>query len=796
MPPKVFSLPVDFIDHYAKIPPLFDQENWGIGKFVYARTYSRIKDDGSNEQWYETIQRVVEGTFSLKKRHFMENHMYWREEKELKKAKKMYDLMFNMKFLPGGRGLWSMGSKITEDKQLYAALNNCAFCSTGDIDKTKVEPFAFFMDACMLGVGVGFDTSGAGKIMIYKPNEANKIIHKIEDSREGWVKALEMFLNSYFDMNQSFIEFDFSGIRSAGTPLGHFGGIASGPEPLIYSIKKIKEILDDLDNKLITSRAIVDIMNLIGFCVVSGNVRRCLPGTAMINTERGDIPIKTIEIGEKVLTPDGPQPVIDKFDNGMQQLYKIIAGHYSFRCTANHRMAVYLEIKGKASYAWKETRNLVKGDVLKMINQNVPVSEVIMDQIEDTYDITVAGNHMYYCEGFLTHNSAALSLGLHDDVEFIDLKNYKIHPERQEYGWLSNNSITAQVGMNYRTIAEHVKLNGEPGIAWLENMRKYSRINGPPDWIDKNAVGANPCMEQTLENRELCCLSESFINRHETLEEYLHTLKYAFHYSKIVTLGLTHWPKTNDVIIRNRRIGCSMTGITNFIAKNGIHVLREWCNTGYNYLKTYDKKISGTLGIPLSIKITSIKPSGTVSLLAPGTCSGMHFPESRYYIRRVRIGKVSNLLEVMRKNGYHVEDDVSNPHTTAVVSFPIDIGCVRTMGEVSMWEQLELACFLQENWADNQVSCTVTFDPEKEGHLIEHALNYVQYKLKGVSFLPRIKTGAYPQMPYEEITAEKYHEMIHDIEYNKRGDVPLSISPSDHVSDLYCNNDICIRMTK
>ena len=105
-------------------------------------------------------------------------------------------------------------------------------------------------------------------------------------------------------------------------------------------------------------------------------------------------------------------------------------------------------------------------------------------------------------------------------------------------------------------------------------------------------------------------------------------------------------------------------------------------------------------------------------------------------------------------------NDIVEPNTM-VVEFPIDHGeGIRGLNQVSMWEQLSLAAFLQKYWSDNQVSCTVTFDPNIEGPHLQHALNYFQYQLKGVSFLPRLPTGAYAQMPYEAITAEKYEELI------------------------------------
>ena len=75
-----------------------------------------------------------------------------------------------------------------------------------------------------------------------------------------------------------------------------------------------------------------------------------------------------------------------------------------------------------------------------------------------------------------------------------------------------------------------------------------------------------------------------------------------------------------------------------------------------------------------------------------------------------------------------------------VIEVPVDVGeGIRTVNDVSMWEQMCLAAFMQRNWADNQVSCTVTFDPEKEGPQIANALDYFQYQLKGISLLPKSK---------------------------------------------------------
>ncbi len=281
----------------------------------------------------------------------------------------------------------------------------------------------------------------------------------------------------------------------------------------------------------------------------------------------------------------------------------------------------------------------------------------------------------------------------------------------------------------------------------------------------------------------MCCLVETFPTKHETLEDYLRTLKFAYLYAKTVTLGQTHWADTNRVMLRNRRIGTSVSGIAQFIEKDGLNTLKTWLNKGYDTIQNYDKIYSDWFAVPRSIKTTSIKPSGTVSLL-PGVTPGMHYPESNYYIRRIRIAKNSNLIEALLKANYKIEEDVSD-NSSYVVEIPIALENIRTVNEVSMWEQLSLAAFLQENWADNQVSSTITFK-ENEKSQIESALNYFQYKLKGISFLPKTEKGKYTQMPYEEITKEQYEESV-----KKLKKLTFKEIKEDSKPELYCDSESC-----
>ena len=324
-------------------------------------------------------------------------------------------------------------------------------------------------------------------------------------------------------------------------------------------------------------------------------------------------------------------------------------------------------------------------------------------------------------------------------------------------------------------------------FAWLENMQDYSRMRNGKDNKDHRVLGGNPCLEQSLESYELCCLVETFPNNHDSLEDYLKTLKYAYLYAKTVTLGKTHWSETNRVMLRNRRIGTSVSGVAQFITDKGLHQLKDWLESGFDAIQDYDKMYSDWLAVPRSIKTTSVKPSGTVSLLA-GATPGLHYPESRFYIRRIRLSNLSPLIKPLEKAGYKIEPAFGSEDSTVVVDVPVDVGeGVRTINDVSMWEQMSLAAFMQKYWADNQVSCTVTFDPETEGNQISSALNYFQYQMKGVSFLPKLELGAYKQMPYEEITSKEYDKMV-----KKLGFLSFrQVKGNEAEVDKFCNNDTC-----
>ena len=278
-------------------------------------------------------------------------------------------------------------------------------------------------------------------------------------------------------------------------------------------------------------------------------------------------------------------------------------------------------------------------------------------------------------------------------------------------------------------------------------------------------------------------LVETFPTKHETYEDYLATLKIAYLYGKTVTLANTHWAETNAKMLKNRRIGLSQSGVVQAFNKFGRRKMLQWCDKAYQHVKELDAKYSDWLCIPKSVRMTSIKPSGTVSLLN-GSTPGIHYPEDEFYIRRIRFAADSDMLPALKEAGYKIEPDHYSPNTMCV-EFPVhEEHFQKGKREITMWEQLEIAAQYQHYWADNSVSITVTFKPEEAEHL-KTALEMYETRLKAVSFLRYEETG-YVQAPYEPITREQYEEMVKGITPVQRFE-----TSEGGAGTKFCDSDHC-----
>lgn len=982
-----FSLDDSFIQPFVGRQP-----EWGpIGYVTYKRTYARDLDKiydrhrllgeaaglVGNEEFWLTLTRVVEGTFSILQDHCRSLHLPWDPVRGQKKAREMFQLMWDFKFTPPGRGLWMMGTPAVA-KIGSGALNNCAFTSTKDISSDFSGPFCFLMDFSMLGVGVGFDVRGAGTLTLVAPTRGDDV-HVVEDTREGWVALLRRALDAYVGIDSLPARVDYSLVRPLGAPIKSFGGTASGPAPLAELYESILALLDACvaAGGLVTSAVIVDVANMTGRCVVSGNVRRsaelslgeptdemflelkdrdkhaaaidshrwasnnsvlakvgqnyagparrtakngepgyfwlsnvqqygrmvdppddrdaealgtnpCQPSWAHVLTPNGIRKFADIDVGSTIWSGKRWTQVTRKWSTGVKPVraYRTRAG--VFYGTENHRVVENgskIEVMNAAAIDTSQgadspaaahdsahvTNGLVLGDgmyhgasgrvflcagpdeVLEYY-ANLPQVGIHRPGVSGTcYEVTsmfktlpltyereIPVEYRYadrqkmrsFLRGLYTANgsvvanrvtlkaaSLAVIEGVQEMLSSLGIASYytinKPHDVEHHNGtYTSKQSYDLNIGTREgrttfaatigfvqkhkcerlaATLAGASKRCKDPkktfDIVEIEEMGEHEVFDITVDatehtyWTGGHLV--SNCSEQSLFDRELCCLVESYPAHHKTTREYLRTLKFAYLYAKAVTLLPTHDARTNAVTMKNRRIGCSMSGIVQAMAKFGRRKFLIMCDEAYARIQELDKEYSGWLCVPRSIKTTSVKPSGTVSLLCAAT-PGIHHPIAEHYWRVIRFATDSHMLPALRVSGYRcIEiDPAKEPNTTAVY-FPVkERDFERAASDVSMWEQLEIAAAMQAHWADNQVSATITFDKKTEGPQIARALELYETRLKGVSFLPSEDHG-YDHAPYQPISAEEYAVASAAL-------LPLDLSRAAHeTTDAFCDGGKC-----
>ncbi|NDB87020.1 MAG: fused protease/ribonucleoside-triphosphate reductase, partial [Alphaproteobacteria bacterium] len=328
-----------------------------------------------------------------------------------------------------------------------------------------------------------------------------------------------------------------------------------------------------------------------------------------------------------------------------------------------------------------------------------------------------------------------------------------------------------------------------PGFIWLDVARNYGRLADPADGKDYRVMGFNPCAEQPLESYELCTLVEVHLNRHTDKEDFLRTLKFAYLYGKTVTLVPTHWQITNGIMQRNRRIGTSLTGIASFADTHGLPATRDWMDEGYQTIRKYDKQYSEWLCVRESIRVTTVKPSGSVSLLS-GASPGVHWPVGgEYFLRAIRFSDQDPMIHLFKAAGYKIEPDLVSANTM-VVYFPVHSGHPRSEKDVTLFEKIGLAATTQKYWSDNGVSVTLSFDKDSETKHIAPVLHMYEGQLKAVSFLPMGNT-IYPQQPYQQITQEEYDNYVGQIAKIDWSAIYDGVENLDSIGEMYCTTDYC-----
>ena len=607
------------------------QPNWGfngLGYIVYKRTYARLKEDGKTEEWHETIRRCINGAQKI-------GANYTQEE-----AEQLFDLIFNLKCNFAGRMLWQLGTP-TVDRFGANSLLNC-----WNVSINSVRSFLFLFENLMLGGGVGFSIRREDIHELPRIKKDVSIIHKntkdadfiVPDSREGWIRLLEKVLEAFFVKGKSF-NYSTILIRGAGERISGFGGISSGPQILIDGIEKINKIFQSREGKKLRSIDVLDICNIIGGVVVSGNVRRSAQ----------------IAIGD----PD--------------------------------------------DYLFLRAKNWSLG--------NIPNWRAMSNNTIYADDFSHISNEIWN-NGYVLDSETGFAKG--EPYGFFNL------PLSQKFGRLKDGP--------------------------MKDSSLY-----PTD--EDNVVGTNPCGEISLASYECCNLSELYLNNISSKEELALCAKLLYKTQKaIAALPFIH-EETNKIVHKNMRLGLGVTGICQSLDKI------EWLDACYKELRKFDKEWSKERGWNRSIKLTTIKPSGTLSLLG-GSTPGVHPAYSKYYIRRVRMASNDQLVSYCRDLGYNVEYvlnfDGSENHDTVVVEFPCETPDGALFADdMGVIKQLEMVKKLQEVWSDNAVSVTAYYNEEELSVLKQWLSENYENGIKSVSFLLRQKHG-FKQAPYEEISKEHY----------------------------------------
>jgi adenosylcobalamin-dependent ribonucleoside-triphosphate reductase len=628
-----------------------------LGKIVYDRTYSRTKENGEKENWFDTVKRVIQGNIELVDPQFIEPG----------EAKRLEHLILNRIALPGGRHLWSSGTNTH-------ALQNCF---RSGFDRGYQAHASFMFNQLMLGGGVGANYSSTyfSKLQRFRSrvvprfvcgeehNDYQKMVNLelfemgrddpptvkvvVEDSREGWVNALEELIWHSQNSVPVTILYDVTKVRPEGRPIVGFGGTAAGPMPLMLMLKEVAKLLNKQIGKRPDPLFAMAVDHAIAGCVVAGNVRR------------------------------------------------------------SARMSI--------------------------LHWNDPF---IFDFINCKKDSQV-------------HWSTNISVEV--DQYFFEALDNERNPSHSHA-----NAVLEAVTIG-------MLLNGEPGL-YNSSLASEGEVG--------DVRSTNPCGEITLENFESCILGHVNV-AFGTEEERLEAFRLMARFLVRTTCAPMKDPKTREIVQRNRRIGVGFLGLQEFMAKEGLsyagpdsHMqqlakhLFDW-----QYIVRYAAdEYADQLGIPRSVKVTTVAPTGTIAKLA-GTTEGIQPLYSKYYIRNLNYADTDHQLPML-KDKYDHEMSVYAANTT-VISVPTKDSVLDRLtpeeaelmvdaGELSPDHALRLQALVQQYFADNAISLTVNVQPDHYSveELKETLVKWLP-QVKGMTVFPE---QSRPQSPLIRITKEEYEK--------------------------------------
>lgn len=367
-----------------------------------------------------------------------------------------------------------------------------------------------------------------------------------------------------------------------------------------------------------------------------------------------------------------------------------------------------------------------------------------MDVLCCTGEMVVSGN---------VRRSAIIIIGDPWDREYLTSKRWDLKDVPTERAFANLSVCCSDVEDLHPSFWKTYE-HGEPfGIVNRKNIQKYGRMG---ELLKDTAIGVNPCAEATLESGEPCNLQEIFLPRLNTIGEFAKAGRLMHRWGKRVCAENYHHDVVSEVINRNARIG---TGITGCLQSKFFNP--EDLDYVYRVIQEENKASSKEYNLPLSIRTTVVKPSGTLSLVGD-VSPGIHPTYSPYYIRRVRFASTDTLIPLLREAGHPIEpvlrfDGTVDRNTSVVNFYKKSPEGTPTAKDFDTWKQLDVLLMAQKCWADQAVSVTVYYKREELNDLKDWLRNNLN-NIKTISFLCHSNHG-FDQAPLEEITQAEYEKM-------------------------------------
>lgn len=392
-------------------------------------------------------------------------------------------------------------------------------------------------------------------------------------------------------------------------------------------------------------------------------------------------------------------------------------------------------------------------DVLRRRRGQKITSVDALDIMNIIGSIIVAGN---------VRRSAMIAIGDADDIPYLMAKRWDLGTI-PSWRCMSNNTVVCtDVSKLPDEFWQGYHGNGEPyGLVNIDLARRVGRLVDGDKYPDPSVDGGNPCMEQLLSDKETCCLAEIFLPNVSSYDEARRLSEILYRICKHMLAMPCHWKSTSDIIAKNFRMGIGISGWAMATDEQ-----LSWLPELYKHLRAYDVEYSAKKGWPTSVKLTTVKPSGTLSLLS-GITPGAHPAIYPYFIRRVRMASDSPLLERCQRAGYKVEPQVNfdgslDPNTT-VVEFPCSFPPTAKLAkDMTAIDQLETIKWLQTYWTDNACSVTVYYRSPELPDIKRWLAENFSTSVKSVSFLLHNDHG-FKQAPYEEISRDAYEAMVSSV---------------------------------